>query len=195
MSLQAWEVVDMPTKGKGKAKPRVKQRAKRKAVRPQARAKDILASPKLRERVPSKWQSHYAHLLELHNKLRQRKGDLHQQAREEMPVYSEHMADAGTDAYDQDFALSMASSEQNAIYEIEDAIRRIKSGTFGICEMTGKPIEPARLTAIPWTRFSADAERELERSGEVGRARLGEREGVSRTQPKEIEEEDEETAE
>src|SRR4051812_32528691 len=184
----------MPTKGKGKAKPKVKP-AKAKAVRPQARAKDILASPKLRERVPAKWQSHYTHLLELHNKLRQRKGDLHQQAREEMPVYSEHMADAGTDTYDQDFALSMASSEQNAIYEIEDAIRRIKSGTFGICEMTGKPIEPARLAAIPWTRFSADAERELERNGEVGRARLGERAGVNRTQPKETEEEDEETAE
>jgi RNA polymerase-binding transcription factor DksA len=154
-----------------------------------------LSSPVVRERIPAKWQTHYAHLLELHNKLRQRKGDLHQQAREEMPVYSEHMADAGTDTYDQDFALSMASSEQNAIYEIEDAMGRIKAGTFGVCEMTGKPIEPARLAAIPWTRFSADAERELESRGEVGRARLGERAAVTRSQPKETEEEDEETAE
>jgi DnaK suppressor protein len=194
MSHQACEIVDMPTKGKGKAKPKARLRAKTK-LRPRARAKDILASPKVRERIPAKWQSHYAHLLELHNKLRERKGDLHQQAREEVPVYSEHMADAGTDAYDQDFALGMASSEQDAIYEIEEAMRRIKSGTFGVCEMTGKPIEPARLAAIPWTRFSADAERELERNGEVGRARLGDRVGVNRTQPKETEEEDEDTAE
>jgi DnaK suppressor protein len=187
----------MPMKGKAKVKPKakLKARAAGKPVRPRARAKDVLSSPVVKEHIPAKWQRHYAHLLELHNKLRERKGDLHQQAREEQPVYSEHMADAGTDAYDQDFALGMASSEQDAIYEIEEAMRRVKSGKYGVCEMTGKPIEPARLTAIPWTRFSAEAERELERTGEVGRARLGDRNGVNRVQPRETEEEDEETAE
>jgi DnaK suppressor protein len=173
----------MPKKGKGKAK----------AVRPRARAKDILGSPAIRERIPAKWKSHYEHLVALHDNLRKSKGDLHQQAREEKPVFSEHMADAGTDNYDQDFALSMASSEQNAIYEIEEAIRRIKEGTYGKCEMTNKPIEPARLEAIPWTRFSADAERELEQRGEVARTRLGDRAAVNRSQPAE-EEQDEETA-
>jgi RNA polymerase-binding transcription factor DksA len=185
----------MPTKGKGKGKSKARTKPKIRPVRPRARAKDILSTPRIRERIPAKWQSHYTNLLELHNKLRERKGDLHQQAREEMPVYSEHMADAGTDAYDQDFALGMASSEQDAIYEIEEAMRRIKAGTYGVCEMTGKSIEPARLAAIPWTRFSADAERELEKTGEVGHAHLGERTGVNRTQPKETEEEGEETAE
>jgi DnaK suppressor protein len=182
----------MPKTAKGKPKKTVKTLRQ---VRPRARAKDILGPPKARERIPGKWQSHYQHLLALHNKLRKRKGDLHQQAREEIPAFSEHMADAGTDNYDQDFALSMASSEQDAIYEIEEAMRRIKEGTYGICEMTGKPIEPKRLNAIPWTRFSAQAERELEQRGEVGRTRLGERAGVVRTQASEPQEEDEETAE
>lgn len=167
--------------------------SKARVVRPRARAKDILGAPVVRERIPAKWQSHYAHLLELHNNLRRSKGDLHQQAREEKPAWSEHMADAGTDNYDQDFALSMASSEQNAIYEIEEAMRRIKEGTYGVCELTGKPIEPARLNAIPWTRFSTEAERELEARGEVGRTRLGERSNVARTKPEE--EQDEETDE
>lgn len=176
----------MPKKAKAKGKAR--------AVRPRARAKDVLGGPVVRERIPAKWQAHYQHLLELHNNLRRSKGDLHQQAREEKPVWSEHMADAGTDNYDQDFALSMASSEQNAIYEIEEAMRRIKGGTYGVCEMTGKPIEPARLNAIPWTRFSADAERELEKTGVVGRTRLGERANVTRNTPEE-EEADEESAE
>lgn len=183
----------MPKKVKAKAKVKAKTAAKARAVRPRARAKDVLGSPVVRERIPPKWQSHYEHLLELHNNLRTSKGDLHQQAREEKPVFSEHMADAGTDNYDQDFALSMASSEQNAIYEIEEAMRRIKEGTYGICEMTGKRIEPARLNAIPWTRFSADAERELESRGEVSRTRLGERTNVTREKPEE--EQDEETAE
>jgi len=172
----------MPKKAKAKPKGR--------AVRQRARAKDILGSPTIRERVPAKWQAHYQHLLELHNSLRTSKGDLHQQAREEKPMWSEHMADAGTDNYDQDFALSMASSEQDAIYEIEEAMRRIKVGTYGICEMTGKPIETARLNAIPWTRFSAQAERELEQNGAVNRTRLGARENVARNQPEDEQGED-----
>lgn len=183
----------MPKKAKAKTKGKSQGKGKARVVRPRARAKDVLGAPMVRERIPAKWQSHYQHLLELHNNLRQSKGDLHQQAREEKPVFSEHMADAGTDNYDLDFALSMASSEQNALYEIEEAMRRIKEGTYGICEMTGKPIEPARLNAIPWTRFSADAERELEKTGEVSRTRLGERTNVSGTVPEE--EQDEEAAE
>jgi DnaK suppressor protein len=192
----------MPSKGRKVRKAGASQQpaqertaGKGRAVRPRAKAKDILAAPRAQLRIPPKWQSHYQHLVQIHDKLRLRKGDLHQQAREEKPVFSEHMADAGTDNYDQDFALSMASSEQNAIYEIEEAMRRIQGGTYGICEMTGKPIEPARLSAIPWTRFSADAERELEKRGDVARTRLGDRMPVVRSQPQEAEEQDEETAE
>jgi RNA polymerase-binding transcription factor DksA len=67
----------------------------------------------------------------------------------------------------------MLSTEQNALYEVEEAIRRIENGNYGICELTGKPIQAARLTAIPWTRFSAETARQLEKQGEVQRARLG----------------------
>ncbi len=89
------------------------------------------------------------------------------------------MADAGTDTYDRDWALGMLSSEQDAVYEIDQAIDRIRNGTYGICEMTGKPIEPGRLEAIPWTRFSLEAERELEQNGAAHRTRLGERGSVT----------------
>lgn len=90
------------------------------------------------------------------------------------------MADAGTDSFDRDFALSRISAEQDAVYEIEEAINRILNGTYGICELTGKSIEPARLDAIPWTRFSLEAEEQLEKDGAVRRARLGPREPVTR---------------
>jgi DnaK suppressor protein len=90
-----------------------------------------------------------------------------------------HMADAGTDTYDRDMALSMLSNEQDALYQIEQAIDRIRQGAYGFCELTGAPIEPERLKAIPWTRFSFKASQTLEREGQLKRAAFGERETVS----------------
>jgi len=92
------------------------------------------------------------------------------------------MADAATDTFDRDFALGMLSSEQDALYEIDEALNRIRNGTYGKCELTGKPIEPARLEAIPWTRFSTAAETQLEREGALKKARLGPRETVAKTE-------------
>ena len=95
-------------------------------------------------------------------------------AKEEMPTFSEHMADAATDSYDRDCALAMLSSTQTVLYEIEQALNRIMTGTYGVCEATGKPIETERLAAIPWARFSAEAQAELEAQGGGERTHLGE---------------------
>jgi RNA polymerase-binding transcription factor DksA len=130
--------------------------------------------------VPSKWKAHYQRLLELQDNLLHRQSDLAKDASEEAPSFSLHMADAGTDTYDRDFALGMLSSEQDAVYEVEQALDRLRNGTYGKCELTGKPIEPARLQAIPWARFGAAAERQLERQGATRRASLGPRETVGR---------------
>jgi RNA polymerase-binding transcription factor DksA len=108
-----------------------------------------------------------------------------------MPRYSMHMADAGTDEFDRDFALSMASSEQEALYEIDQALDRLQTGTFGICELTHRPIERERLEAVPWTRFSASAEKQLEREGQVPQTRLGPRQEVPKSQASAPEEEEE----
>src|SRR3954470_17325594 len=92
---------------------------------------------------------------------------------ETLPGYSLHMADAGTDNFDRDFALSLLSSDQDAIYEIEEALKRIEKNTFGICELTGKAIPRSRLDAIPWTRFTVEAQSQLEREGALKSRRLG----------------------
>jgi RNA polymerase-binding transcription factor DksA len=55
----------------------------------------------------------------------------------------------------------LASFEQEALYEIDAALKRIEDGTYGICELTGKPIPWERLEAIPWTRFSLEAQNQL----------------------------------
>jgi RNA polymerase-binding transcription factor DksA len=131
-------------------------------------------------RIDPRWRKHYQRLIELWQYLTKRRAELNNDALSEQPAFGVHMADAGTDTYDRDFALGMLSSEQDAIYEIEQAIDRINNGTYGICELTKKPIEPARLEAVPWTRFSAEAEKQLEREGALKRARLGPRETVAR---------------
>ncbi len=76
-----------------------------------------------------------------------------------------HMADAGSDAYDRDFALATVSRHTNAIYEVEAALDRISKGTYGTCEMCGKPIPRARLEAIPFTRLSVDCQAAEEKAG------------------------------
>jgi len=98
---------------------------------------------------------------------------LAKESAQELPGYSLHMADSGTDNFDRDFALSLLSADQDAVYEIEEALKRIERKTYGICELTGKTIPRARLEAIPWTRFTVDAQAQLERDGALRQRRIG----------------------
>src|SRR5205807_693151 len=82
-----------------------------------------------------------------------------------------HQADAGSDAYDRDFALSLLSQEQDALYEIDQALKRIELGTYGTCEMSGKPIPHARLEAIPFARFTVECQSQLEKQNKMSRVR------------------------
>ncbi len=77
-----------------------------------------------------------------------------------MPI---HMADIGTDTYDQDFMLGLAETERKLLREIDDALVRIENRTYGVCMMTGKQIPRARLNAKPWARYTIEAAREVER--------------------------------
>lgn len=75
----------------------------------------------------------------------------------------QHMADQGSDAYDQSLALDLAAADRRLIKEIDDALQRIEDGTYGLCEITGQPIKIDRLDEIPWARHSIEAAREVER--------------------------------
>lgn len=77
----------------------------------------------------------------------------------------QHMADAGTDTFDQSLALDLAAQQRGVLKEIDAAIKRIDENTFGICELLGSPIDIERLNAEPWTRYSIEAKREIERTG------------------------------
>jgi len=89
----------------------------------------------------------------------------------EASAFGMHQADAGSDAYDRDFALSLLSQEQDALYEIDQALKRIELGTYGKCEMSGKAIPHARLEAIPFARFTVECQSQLEKQNKASRVR------------------------
>ena len=81
----------------------------------------------------------------------------------DLSSYSFHMADQGTDNFDREFALNLVSSEQDVLYEIDEAIQRIDAGTYGACEMCGCEIEKARLKALPFAKMCISCKAESEK--------------------------------
>lgn len=76
-----------------------------------------------------------------------------------------HMADVGSDNYEQEFTLGLMESERNTVVEIDDALQRIVGGTYGVCEISAQPISRPRLEAKPWAKYSIEVARERERRG------------------------------
>jgi len=119
------------------------------------------------ESIPKKWKKYYKLLLDLRqhvsDELDLHTSDTLQHApRDEGDRKLE--SDAGTDAFDRDFALSLVSNEQEALNEVEEAILRIKQGTYGVCEVTGKTISKERLAAVPFARYSIEGQAEFEKN-------------------------------
>ncbi|MGC8624060.1 MAG: TraR/DksA family transcriptional regulator [Phycisphaerae bacterium] len=73
-----------------------------------------------------------------------------------------HMADVGTDNFEQEFTLGLLQSERELLKEIQEALNRIDNGSFGICIATGKPIGLARLKAKPWAKYCIEYARMIE---------------------------------
>lgn len=174
------------TAGSKKLRPRAAKTADILGIRPRKPSQ-----PNSRA-APRRWQKHYARLLQLRTDLTRQSRQLSEEAREESLSYSMHMADCATDSFDRDFALSLLAGEQDALNEIEEAIKRIENGTYGVCEVTGKLIPKARLEAIPWARFTTAAARRLENERALKQTRFAPPETLARAESEEDEEETEE---
>jgi len=185
---------------------RTKKKMAKKSVAPQRRVKavgsataaSILGIPATKsskngrpQKIKPEWNKYHATLMDLRDRLRDQMEGLAKESAEEMPGYSLHMADSGTDNFDRDFALSLLSADQDAMYEVEEALKRIEKGTFGVCELTGKNIPKSRLEAIPWTRFTVEAQAQLEKDGALRHRRLGTLGSIDSTGSSESDDEDE----
>ncbi len=76
-----------------------------------------------------------------------------------MPI---HMADIGSDTWEQELTLGLIENERGLLREIDEALERIKDGTYGICVATGKVITKARLRAKPWAKYCIEYARRRE---------------------------------
>ncbi|HSP43837.1 MAG TPA: TraR/DksA C4-type zinc finger protein, partial [Luteolibacter sp.] len=161
-----------------------------KATKP-AKVKDVVSKKKQQTEVlkpaPAQPKTNGVHSAAFIKKQRQRLLDLRDELVDSMsgmtrdtirnaPEGSEasgsgqHQGDAGSDAYDRDFALSVLAKEQDALYEIEQALRRIQAGTYGVCEMSSNKIPQARLEAIPFARLTVECQAQWEK--EYGKRRF-----------------------
>lgn len=169
------------------------------ATAQQASKQPVMWTPTGKLKLKPEWQDYYSTLLDLRERIQRQMNGLAKESATQMEGYSLHMGDSGTDNFDRDFALTLLSSDQDAIFEIEEALKRIERGTYGVCELTEKHIPKARLEAIPWTRFTVEAQAQLEREGALRQKRLaalGSMEGsaVPDTDDGDVEEADEKPA-
>jgi RNA polymerase-binding protein DksA len=149
-----------------KSKKRVKAKAKR-AARPRAKAqpkpklkrmpkKDLKKFKELLVKMQSQVGGDLSHITEntLNKSARDASGDL--------SGYSYHMADMASDDYERDFSLGRATDEQNILYSIDEALKRVQDGTYGNCMQCNKSISRKRLVAMPHTELCIDCQKKNE---------------------------------
>jgi len=86
----------------------------------------------------------------------------------DLSAYSVHMADQASDAQEREKAYHMASSEGRLLYHIDEALQRIKEGTYGLCQACGKKIQNTRLEVVPHARLCIECKK-AEENGSVER--------------------------
>ena len=69
-----------------------------------------------------------------------------------------------SDSYEREFTLALLANERTLLQKIENALKLIKEGKYGMCQATGKPIRKARLAACPWTKYCIEYARLIEKS-------------------------------
>jgi RNA polymerase-binding transcription factor DksA len=111
--------------------------------------------------IAPEWAWHFRTLLALRNHLLSGSGDRCRESMDAMEPPSVHALDWLAETYDHDLALALPANREEALREVNDAIRRIEKGTYGRCEATGKPIARSRLRATPWRRYTPVAARRL----------------------------------
>ena len=132
---------------------------------PNSRAKSPQAgpAPDLPGGVPRKWLWHYGTLLRLRDLLRSDELSTFTEVGAPPDTSGTDFAEQGADEFDHQTALKRLAADASAGGEVEAALARILSGTYGICEVTGSPIPPERLKALPWCRHLRAVEEKIEK--------------------------------
>src|SRR5262249_36954442 len=131
--------------------------------------------------VPIRWANHYRLLCVERDRLLGRDCS----SPESSGIKLDDLAEAPAEESQRVMSLVAVKTTQASLVDVLEAIHRIERGTYGICELTGKPIDAARLKAIPWTRYSLEEQNLLEKAGLGHKCALPALEGVSKTKEEE----------
>ncbi|MDR2776605.1 MAG: TraR/DksA C4-type zinc finger protein [Puniceicoccales bacterium] len=122
------------------------------------RSKQVNVGDKSPDEIPQKHRKYYKLLLKLKNDLKKELSKLTTTNLVISVGDTQDVVDHEIESFNSEFAIALMSNEQEALTEVEEAIQRIYDGTYGICALTGKPIEPQRLLAVPFARFSIEGQ-------------------------------------
>ncbi len=121
------------------------------------------SDPALPPGISREWAWHYRALLAARERLQAERSSLARDAAEPA-LRGVDQTDAAADEGDQEAALALLAHDEKTLVEIEAALERLRRGTYGICEASGRPIPSARLRALPWCRCTLEAEKAREKS-------------------------------
>jgi DnaK suppressor protein len=124
--------------------------------------------PEIPANVDRRWAWHYRTLVGLRERLAADRSELAEEAAAPMEPQDTRSAQCSTDEFDRDLAFTLLQSEENALAEVDAALERLRRGTYGRCEASGRRIPAARLRAIPWCRLTV-----VEEARREGPARAG----------------------
>ncbi|MBI3996557.1 MAG: TraR/DksA C4-type zinc finger protein [Candidatus Omnitrophica bacterium] len=77
----------------------------------------------------------------------------------DLSAYTVHMADMAADTYERELSMNIVSSEQEILYQIDDALKRLDDGSFGVCQQCTQPITMSRLKAVPYASLCISCQR------------------------------------
>jgi RNA polymerase-binding transcription factor DksA len=126
-----------------------------------------------RENIPQKWRKYYDQLIDMRDQLERRVSCLAKATLEQgdvgeggggLNMLGQHTADGAAQQVDLELALTFVATEQELLNEVNDALVRLTDGSYGVCQQTGRPIEPKRLAVLPFARFSLKGQEEYERA-------------------------------
>lgn len=114
-------------------------------------------------KVAEKFKAHYRELIKLRHQLKEEIAYLTKSSLQESAGdVARYTTDQSSDYFEQEIALGLVSNEKETLKEVEAALERIFDGTYGICEITGKPILKKRLDSVPYTRYSLEGQQQVE---------------------------------
>lgn len=112
--------------------------------------------------MPATYDDLHAQLLQLHTELDEQLSTLDSEVREEGVGYSNHMADAASEVFEQAREVSLRRQLERSFEDVQRALGKFDDGTYGICESCGAPIDLARLEAVPAARYCVRCQTRLE---------------------------------